>query len=107
MRKIMPSTHLLNRDSMRTTAFSKVKKNKKKKKKGMGYANKKKNGAIKACSKAWFGHMQVRRKKEREKEITHIQKKKRGESHKKIHKISTHLHIMIRLHDLFLLGSSF
>jgi hypothetical protein len=100
---------------MRTTAFSKVKKNKKKKKKGMGYANKKKNGAIKACSKAWFGHMQVRRKKEREKEITHIQKKKRGESHKKrergvhteIHKISTHLHIMIRLHDLFLLGSSF
>jgi hypothetical protein len=53
------------------------------------------------------------RKKEREKKkIAHIQEKGR-ESHKKrgvhtkIHKISTHLHILIRLHDLFLLGSNF
>jgi hypothetical protein len=73
----------------------------------------KNSGEIKACSKAWFGHLQVQEKKEKEK-IAHIQRAGGGreESHKrgghtKILKISTHLHILIRLHDLFLLGSNF
>jgi hypothetical protein len=48
----MPSIHLLNKDSMRNMTLSKVQK------KGMGYA-KKYTGEVKACSKAWFGHLQV------------------------------------------------
>jgi hypothetical protein len=88
--------------------FSKVQK------KGMGYERKNDDGEIKACLGAWFGHIQVQEKKERKKDSPYPKKggereshtKKRG-LHTKIHKISTHLHILIRLHDLFLLGSSF
>jgi hypothetical protein len=39
---------------------------KKNKKNDVGYAKKRgKRKEIKACSKAWFGHMQVQEKKER------------------------------------------
>jgi hypothetical protein len=68
---------------------------------------KKYSGETKACSKAWFGHLQVQEKKKKRK-IAHIQKMGERESYKdkrgihtKINKISTHLHILIRLHDLF------
>jgi hypothetical protein len=76
--------------------------------KDMGYAKEeeKNGGEIKACSKPWFGHLQVQEK------IAHIQKKRRERDHtnikeESIHKSTKfpHLHILIRLHDLFLLGS--
>jgi hypothetical protein len=73
--------------------------------------NKKQNGEIKAYSKARSGHMQVQRKKDspypKKKEERKSYKKKQRGVHTKIHKISAHLHILIRLYDLFLLGSSF
>ncbi|RLM64761.1 hypothetical protein C2845_PM16G03770 [Panicum miliaceum] len=55
----MPSIHLLNKVSMRNMTLSKVQK------KGVAYAKEKEknDGEMKACSKIWFGHLQVQEKK--------------------------------------------
>jgi hypothetical protein len=76
---------------------------------------KEKNGEeIKACSKSMvWTFASPRKKRERKKDSPYPKKRERERViqkigvHTKIHKISTHLHILIRLHDSFLLGSSF
>jgi hypothetical protein len=99
-----PSTHQSNKAPIEVTLSNCLKQ------KDVGYEKEKKRRIkkerIKACSKACSDIYKSKKRKEKDSPHPKFQKQKRESYTKRSsHTITTHSHILIRLYNLFLLGS--